>query len=359
MKKLTIDWIDLELAFEVGTSDLSFEEVSSFLDTETGQVVRVDESVRQAVEEIMEELEPLVADGKEWTEEDIYNSISYENQIDWMRPAILAAIQIHYRDAVDRFQEIPDIDSSSRFRWMEDFVETIQDKQLQARLGDALRQRKPFRNFREAIRNDRGLDRQWSSFERARQREKIVEWLESIDVEPLNSGNSTDLPPLPDLRKIMFDEVRRFVGIVRKLSGFQRIALIGSLASDKEFPKDIDLLVTITDDCDLSALAKLGRQIAGQMAIQGAGADVFLASCQGEYLGRICSWKKCGRGIRASCDALSCGVRRYLHDDFGTIRLSKELIQSPPVQLWPEATAVPECPSDLIEQLIQPLLAES
>ena len=35
----------------------------------------------------------------------------------------------------------------------------------------------------------------------------------------------------------------------------------GSLTTDKEFPKDIDLLVTATDDCELEPLAQLGRRL--------------------------------------------------------------------------------------------------
>jgi predicted nucleotidyltransferase len=163
------------------------------------------------------------------------------------------------------------------------------------------------------------------------------------------------LPPLPDLRKIMFAEVRRFVRFARDIRGLLRIALIGSLASDKESPKDIDLLITISDDCNLSALAALGRQLTGHMAAHSASADIFLANPDGEYLGRTCSWKKCSPGVRQSCDALSCGVRRYLHDDLKTVRLSKELIQDPPVLLWPEISASSDCPADLHRELIQQL----
>jgi predicted nucleotidyltransferase len=192
-------------------------------------------------------------------------------------------------------------------------------------------------------------------FELARQREAVIAWLQNIDVQPLNPDEPTySLPPLPDLRKIMFAEVLRFVRIARDLPGLQRIALIGSLTSEKEFPKDIDLLVTITGDCDLARLATLGRQLAGRMAAHSAGAEIFLASPDGEYLGRTCPWKSCGPGIRTNCDARSCGRRHYMHDDLQTIQLSKALIDQPPVQLWPETVAV-SCPSDVLEQLVQPL----
>lgn len=361
MKKLMIDWLSLESAFETIPSDFaSFNQISNYLDTETGQVVTVDETINDAIEAIAEELEEAVAVGGDWTDEDIRNTASYGSQSESMKPLILDAFQIEYGDAVQRYKPIPQFDSDEAYQWMEDFVDTVPDEQFQARLRAALNQRKPFRNFREAVGSDRRLERQWREFEQACQRAAVIAWLASVEIQPLNPEEPTyDLPPLPDLRKIMFAEVRRFVRFARDLPGLHRIALIGSLASDKEFPKDIDLLVTVADDCDLVALAKLGRQLAGHMAAHGAGADIFLASPDGEYLGRTCPWKKCGPGIRTRCDALSCGVRHYLRDDLHSIRLSKKQILQPPVQLWPETAAVSACPSDVIEQLIQPLALDS
>lgn len=361
MKNLAINWLDLESAFETLPSERGgFSEISNYFDTETGQVVTLDETVNDAVEEILESLEEVVANGVDWTDADIRNTATYESLSEWLKPSVFAAIQIECGVALERFRRIPQFDAHQVFHWMEDFVDTVRDELVRARLKAALNQRKPFRNFREAMGSDRRLERQWRDFQLACQRETVIVWLASMDIEPLNPDEPTyDLPPLPDLRKIMFTEVRRFVRFARDLPGLQRIALIGSLASDKEFPKDIDLLVTIADDCDLAVLATLSRQLTGHMAAHSAGADVFLASPDGEYLGRICLWKRCGPGIRSSCDALSCGVRHYLHDDLQTIQLSKELILQPPVQLWPETAIASACPSDVLEQLIQPLATDS
>ena len=203
---------------------------------------------------------------------------------------------------------------------------------------------------------DRRLDREWVAYERGRHREAIIEWLNSIGVEPANPDEGVgEPPPLPDLRRIMFAEVRRFVRFARDLPGVLRIALIGSLTTDKEFPKDIDLLVTVTDDCELEPLAQLGRQLYGHMVQYQAGAEVFLSDPAGEYLGRTCPWKRCGFGIRVDCDALHCGARHYLHDDLKTIRLKKPLIAHPPVILWPRPTAAAGVPPDVHAELIEQL----
>ncbi len=82
------------------------------------------------------------------------------------------------------------------------------------------------------------------------------------------------------------------------------------------------------------------------------GADVFLADPQGNYLGRACPWKRCGPGIRASCDALHCGRRPYLHDDLRTIQLDKTLIAVPPIELWPQMVTRISVPEDLQQGLI-------
>ncbi len=188
----------------------------------------------------------------------------------------------------------------------------------------------------------------------------MLEWLRSIGVEPTNPEQlPSNLPPLPDMRKIMLDQVRWFVNSARDLSGLKRIALIGSLTTKKEFPRDIDLLVTVSDDCNLTKIAELGRKSMGHMVSQRANAEVFLANTQANYPGRTCPWRDCRPGIRQSCLALHCGTRQFLYDDLQNLRLKKNLIDNPPVLLWPEPKANQEVPNDVHKELIQPLVAES
>lgn len=354
MKKLNIDWSDLELAFEATSDPGIAVQISNYLDTQTGRVVLLDEELSRAANEIMEELGGS-ENGETWTDEDIEGTEAYENVIEWMKPHVLDAIQVLHSADNDRFEEIPRFTTHQSFQWMQDFADSIEDDGVRNRLNAALGKHKPFRNFREAIGSDRPLDQQWCCFERDRQREAIIEWLNRINVQPLNAEAGLESQPLPELRKIMFAEVRRFVRFARDIAGVERIALIGSLTEDKEFPKDVDLLVTVSEDCDLAPLATLGRQLVGHLAAHNAGADIFLANTNAQYIGRTCPWKKCGRGIRASCDANSCGARKYLHDDFKAIRLNEKLVQFPAVELWPQIKAEPNCPKDLLEQLIQPL----
>jgi hypothetical protein len=65
-------------------------------------------------------------------------------------------------------------------------------------------------------------------------------------------------PPDPSIRGFLLDEVLRFVERARACPGVRRIALIGSLTTNKDNPNDADVLVTVDDDADLTALAVAG-----------------------------------------------------------------------------------------------------
>jgi hypothetical protein len=59
-----------------------------------------------------------------------------------------------------------------------------------------------------------------------------------------------------------------------------------------------------------------------------------------------------------SCDALHCGRRPYLHDDWETIRLNEALIAAPPIELWPEIVTRVSVPEDVERELVTPLREE-
>ena len=122
-----------------------------------------------------------------------------------------------------------------------------------------------------------------------------------------------------DHRPQLLDALRRFVLAARQIAGVRRIALLGSIVTAKQNPKDIDVLVVVADDADLTPLATCARRLQGQAQGLNRGADVFLADEQGAYIGRTCHWRDCRPGMRQSCDALHCGRRPYLHDDLGVI----------------------------------------
>lgn len=133
--------------------------------------------------------------------------------------------------------------------------------------------------------------------------------------------------------------------------GIEKIALVGSLTTDKPDPKDADVLITVADDLDLTALATESRRLKGKAQTKNRGADIFLANPAGQYIGRICRWKECAPGIRMSCDAQHCGRRKYLHDDLDAVHLSNKLVAKPPIQVWPRVEYSGKVPADLMPYL--------
>jgi hypothetical protein len=138
-----------------------------------------------------------------------------------------------------------------------------------------------------------------------------------------------------NIRAFLIAEAFRFIDRIVAIPGLRRIAMVGSLTSSKVDPKDVDILITIDDEADLTALATAARKLKGAAQTKNKGADVFLVNPSGQYIGRICRWRECGPGIRASCDARNCGRRHYLHDDLDEINLDPLLIQEPPCEIWP------------------------
>ena len=162
--------------------------------------------------------------------------------------------------------------------------------------------------------------------------------------------NPEELRAIATVRGKLLAYLPWFVQNAAKLDGVQRIALLGSITTDKKDPKDIDFLVTVRDDADLEPLARLGRKLKGRTQQINHGADIFLADPQGKYIGRTCQWQECRAGKRLSCDALNCGQRPHLHDDLKAVTLSEETIRTS-IELWPRVEEREWLPHDLAEAI--------
>jgi uncharacterized protein DUF6932 len=159
-------------------------------------------------------------------------------------------------------------------------------------------------------------------------------------------------------REFLLAEVLRFVRSARRCPGVIRVSLVGSLTTAKPNPKDADVLVTVTDDADLTPLATAGRRLKGKAQGQSSGADIFLANPSGRYIGRICHWRECRSFIRASCDAHHCGKREFLHDDFDAVTLDPLVVHTPAIDLWPQVIRRVKVPPDVESLLLSTLESE-
>jgi hypothetical protein len=160
-------------------------------------------------------------------------------------------------------------------------------------------------------------------------------------------------PPVAEPRRPLLLGVFSFVLATRLCPGVRRIALLGSLTTAKAIPKDVDLLVTVERAMDLTQLARAGRRLKGLAQTINLGADIFLADTAGQYLGRICHYRECHP--RVACRAQHCGLRTHLIDDLHVVTLSKDLLASPPIELWPKVIRRTAVPDDLEEILLTKL----
>jgi len=157
----------------------------------------------------------------------------------------------------------------------------------------------------------------------------------------------------PTVRQRLLEDALQFVRTASRLPGVLCLALLGSLATAKPEPKDVDLLLTVTDKADLTPMASAARRLQGHAQSYNRGADVFVADPQGHYVGRLCHWKRCAPGVRASCDALHCGRRPFLHDDLATIQLAADLVLQPPLELLPKVIRRVSLPADVETILVR------
>ncbi|KAA3663501.1 MAG: hypothetical protein DWQ04_10490 [Chloroflexi bacterium] len=348
MKRLHIDWSELIAAF----ADSSTWEINYYLDTETGQVLMVTDDARRQVEQIYEaHFDPDAPDSFDMTAALTAVSLS-----DWEKEDVLTAdfVEINFGS---RVIDIPETQSYEAYNEMQNFIDTIEDERMSNQLRTATEGRGAFGRFRDVLRQHLAAEQRWYAFQENQVQQRILEWLEEEEIEPINmpQPKEVNIEAMLELRHKLLAEVRLFVHAASRIPGITRIALIGSLTTDKPDPKDADLLVTVTNGMDLTPLATLGRKLQGHAQSFNRGGEVFLADPQHHYLGRTCPWKQCGPGTRASCDAYHCGKRPFLHDDLGDMRISEKLIVAPPIELWPKVVTRVVVPEDVVERVIRPL----
>lgn len=85
----------------------------------------------------------------------------------------------------DRFLRIEPPLSGDDFRVMEDFVAGLPSGEARRGLERVLGRAKPFRNFREALRDWPDMQKQWFELQERRTERLATEWLADHDIEPI------------------------------------------------------------------------------------------------------------------------------------------------------------------------------
>jgi len=153
-----------------------------------------------------------------------------------------------------------------------------------------------------------------------------------------------------EVRRTLLALTLEFVLAARELVGVHRIALLGSLTTNKGRPKDADVLVSIDTTTPMNDLARIGRRFQGRAQGINSTADVFLVDLDGRYLGRVCHYRECHP--RAGCGARHCGARPHVTDDLDVVSLDHPSILRPPLVLHPSVIATVEVPADVAALLL-------
>ena len=78
---------------------------------------------------------------------------------------------------------IDPVESRNRFNWMQDFVESVRSITAQNALHDALRHKKPFRNFKDSLIEFPVVRAQWFQYEAQRLKQEALDFIEGLDWE--------------------------------------------------------------------------------------------------------------------------------------------------------------------------------
>ncbi|MBI2906204.1 MAG: hypothetical protein HYX92_00970 [Chloroflexi bacterium] len=163
---------ELETAFDDASPVVSY-----FLDTETGEVLRITDETNRELEEILEDLdEDLIGEERQAALEKLLDERDLD---DWEREELLDADRVES----DRFIRVPE--AHEGYGDMEEFIATVRSERLRELLEVAINGRGAFRRFKDVLTRDPEERERWFKFKSDRVRERIVAWLEEEGIEPV------------------------------------------------------------------------------------------------------------------------------------------------------------------------------
>jgi hypothetical protein len=176
-RQLPIDLSDLEDAFVSSSDGMHY-----YLDLETGQVALVTDDSRSELEAIYDE---IYGEGDE-PRGDFEAALARRGLPEWLQGMVREADQVE-QGYGSRFIAVPGSDTHEDYRDMERFIDTVRDPRLHNRLSYAIQGRGAFRRFKDTLLDHPAERERWFAFSTARERERILEWLESEGIEVIAS----------------------------------------------------------------------------------------------------------------------------------------------------------------------------
>jgi hypothetical protein len=166
MRRIKINWMELEVAIDNNSWEIHY-----YLDLETGEVIAISDETRGYLD----------------------YPPGYDLP-DWQQQELQAAEQVE-RGYGTRYTAIPRTESHDAYRDMERFIGSVWDERLQNRLWRAIQGRGAFRYFKDVLHEYPAERERWFAFSDRRIKERMLDWLESENIEPTNPIELPQVPP--------------------------------------------------------------------------------------------------------------------------------------------------------------------
>lgn len=176
-RKLKIDMNELAIAFDNGSWEMSY-----FLNLETGDVQFITEDSTSDMQDFYAEVESAGDDERDAA---FREALEQNDLPEWRRAMALEAYEIESDVDGSRYLEVPPQSSRDGYRDMEEFIETVQDEQLQDRLWRAIDGRGAFRVFKNELDYHDEERQRWFAYRDARLHERVLDWLAEEGIEPI------------------------------------------------------------------------------------------------------------------------------------------------------------------------------
>ena len=158
-KKLKADLETIANAME----DTDRMDMDYYLDKETGEVIVLLEEIFRYAEEDQDKVR--------------------EDLPDWQKEQVKLAQDILFKNP-DRYICIPERPSYEGYNLMVEFAEKVEDELLREKLSIALDGKGAFRRFKNVIADYPDYRENWFKFRDEKMNKKVIEWLNSIGIEP-------------------------------------------------------------------------------------------------------------------------------------------------------------------------------
>jgi len=135
-----------------------------YLDKETGEVIVLLEEIFRYAEEDQDKVR--------------------EDLPDWQKEQVKLAQDILFKNP-DRYICIPERPSYEGYNLMVEFAEKVEDELLREKLSIALDGKGAFRRFKNVIADYPDYREKWFKFRDEKMNKKVIEWLNSIGIEPV------------------------------------------------------------------------------------------------------------------------------------------------------------------------------